>query len=141
MDNFLIFASLFTGESCLFLDTVLGILADLRVPVALNKLEGLGTMVGLGILIDTARLELQLPLDSLVHLRRSVASWLGRRSGSRLELESLRGHLAHVVVVAELGRIFLRQLFALMAEASRRHYLVHLDSVAQADLVWCDCFR
>ena len=69
LDDLLIFASPFTDEGHLFLDTVLGILADLRVPVALNKLEGLCTTVGLGILIDTARLGLQLPLDKLARLR------------------------------------------------------------------------
>ena len=97
-------------------------------------------MVGLGIFIDTAWLELRLPLDNLAHLRRLVASWFGRRSGHRLELDSLHGHLSHVAVVAKPGRSFLRQLFALMANASRRHYLVHSDSLTQADLAWWDCF-
>ena len=45
LDDFLIFASPFTDEGRLFLDTVLGILADLRVPVTLKELEGPGTMV------------------------------------------------------------------------------------------------
>ena len=91
LDDFLTFASLFTVEGGLFLDTVLGILADLQVPVALNELEGPGTMVGLGILIDTARRGLRLPLDKLARLRRSIASWLGGRYGCCLELESLHG--------------------------------------------------
>ena len=55
LDDFLIFAFPFTDEGRLFLDMVLGTLADLRVPVARNKLEGPDTMVTfLGILIDTA---------------------------------------------------------------------------------------
>ena len=133
LDDFMIFASLFTEEGHLFLNTVLGTLADLRVPVALNKLEGVGTMVGLGILIDNA-------LDKLACLRHSVASWLGRRFGHRLEMESLLGDLSHTAVVAKPGRIFLWQLFSLMAEASRGAHSVHLDLVAQTDSAWWDCF-
>ena len=109
--------------------------------VTLNKLEGLGTTVSFwGILIHTAQLELWLPLHKLARLRRLVASWLGRRSGHRLELESLLRLLSHTAVVVNPGRIFLWQLFALMAKASRRHYFVDLDSVARADLAWLDCF-
>ena len=79
LDDFLIFASPFADEGRLLLDTVLGMLADLRVPVALNKLEGPDTTVTfLGIVIDTARMELRLPLDKLTRLRRLVASWLAK---------------------------------------------------------------
>ena len=50
----MIFVSPFTDEGRLFLDTVLWILADLQVPVALSNLEGPGTTISfLGILIDT----------------------------------------------------------------------------------------
>ena len=85
-------------------------------------------------------MELRLPLDKLARLRRLVSSWLGRRSGRRVELESLLGHLSHVAIVVRPGRVFLQQLFALMARASGRHYFVNLDLVARADLAWWDCF-
>ena len=118
-----------------------GFWQTLGVPVAMNKLEGPCTTVSfLGILVDTPQLELQLPLDNLACMRRLVVSWLGRRFGHHLELESVLGHLFHAAVVVKLGRIFLRQLFALMAKASRRHCFVHLDLVALTNLVWWDCF-
>ena len=61
LDDFFIFASPFTDEGCLFFDTMLRILADVQVLVASNKLEGPSTTVTfLGIIINTARLELRL---------------------------------------------------------------------------------
>ena len=87
----------------MFLDTTLGVLADFQVLVALYKLEGPSTTVTfLGILIDTARLKLRVPLDKLARLRQLVASWLGKSSGRRLDLESLLGHLSHATVVVKL---------------------------------------
>ena len=59
LDGFLILVSSFTDEGRLFLDIALGVLEDLRVLVSLDKLERPSTTVTfLGILIDTARLEL-----------------------------------------------------------------------------------
>ena len=108
---------------------------DLRLPTALNKLEGPSTtMTFLRSLIDTARLELRLPLDKLVRLRALIGSWLGRRSGNCSDLELLLGHLSHAAVVVKLGRIFLWQLFSQMAKGSKRPYFMHLDLVARAEL-------
>ena len=75
----MIFASPFTDEGSLFLETALGVLADLQVSVSLDKLEGPSTTVTfLGILIETARLALWLPLDKGARLRRLVAAgWEG----------------------------------------------------------------
>ena len=141
LDDFLIFGSPFSDEGQSFLRIALSVLADLGVPVSLPKLEGPSTSVTfLGILIDTARMELRLPLDKLSRLRDLVARWRGRRSGSRSECESLLGHLSHAAVVIKPGRIFLRHLFSLMARVSMRHHYVHLDVMARADLAWWDCF-
>ena len=141
LDDFLLFGSPFSGEGGAFLRITLEVFASLGVPVAVSKLEGPSTTVTfLGIVIDTARLKLRLPSDKLARLRLLVASWLGRRSGRRADLESLLGHLSHAAVVVRPGRIFLRHLFSLMAKVSRRHYFVHLDVVARADLAWWDCF-
>ena len=85
-------------------------------------------------------MELRLPHDKLLRLKSLVANWLGRRSGRRLEVESLLGHLSHAAVVVKPGRIFLRHLFSLMARVAMGHHFVHLDAMARADLAWWDCF-
>ena len=141
LDDFLFFGSPFTDEGGRFLSIALEVLAELGVPVSMDKLEGPSTTVTfLGILVDTVRLELRLPDDKLSRLRALVSGWLGRRSGRRSELESLLGHLSHAAVVVRPGRIFLRQLFSVMSRASKRHHFVHLDTVAKADLAWWNCF-
>ena len=69
-------------------------------------------------------------------MRGQVAYWQGRRSGSRSDLESLLGYLSHAATIIKPGRIFLRHLFSLLSRVRARHYHVHLDSIAKADLSW-----
>ena len=62
LDDFLLFGSPFTSEGGAFLCITLEVFASLGVPVAVSKLEGDSTMViFLGIVIDTAPLELRIP--------------------------------------------------------------------------------
>ena len=94
----------FVGKGQSFLRITLSVLADLGVPVSLPKLEGPSTSVTfLGILINTARMELHLLLDKLSRLRDLVTRWRGRRLGSRSECKSLLGHLSHAAVVINLA--------------------------------------
>ena len=141
LDDFLLFGSPLSDEGSRALTTALRTLAELRIPVSLPKLEGPSTTVTfLGIILDSARLELRLPPDKVERIRGLVRSWLGRRSGRRSDLESLLGHLSHAAVVVKPGHIFLRQLFSLLAKVEGRHHFVHLNAVAKADLAWWDCF-
>ena len=100
---------LFTKEVHSALHIVMNILAKLQVPVSFPKLEGpctTNTISLLGILIDTACMELQLPHERVFRLRSLVASMLGRRSGQRSEVELLPGHLSHTAVFVTLGKLF-----------------------------------
>ena len=135
------FGSPGSGEASSALRLALGLLADLGIPVSLPKLEGPSTTVTfLGIVIDSERMELRLPLEKVERIRAMVSRWLGRRSCCHSELKSLLGHLSHAAVVVQPGRIFLRHLFSLLAKVDVRHYFIHLDAVAKADLAWWDCF-
>ena len=70
------------------------LLRMLGVPVAPQKIEGPATTVtSVGIVVDTARFELRLPVDKVEHVRELVRSWGGRHSGRYREFESLLGHL------------------------------------------------
>ena len=114
LDDLLIFCFPFSEEGRLFRHTALEVLADLNVPVAILKLEGHSTSITfLGILIDTERLELRLPLEKLGRLRSLVSSWLSRWSGNRSKFESLLCHLSQAAIVLRPGRIFLRHLFTI----------------------------
>ena len=66
LDDFLLFGSPLSDEGSWALTTALGTLAELRIPVSLPKLEGPSTTVTfLGIVLDSARLELSLPPDKV----------------------------------------------------------------------------
>ena len=116
-------------------------MAELRIPVSLPKLEGPSTTVTfLAIVLDSARLDLRLSPDKVERIRGLVCSWLGRRFGRWSDLETLLGYLSYAAVVVKPGRIFLWQLFSLLAKVEGRHHFVYLNAVAKVDLVWWDCF-
>jgi hypothetical protein len=70
------------------------ILADLGIPLAMEKLEGPSQcMTFLGIEIDTASGQLRLPAEKLSRLKARLAQWATRRSCQRRHLESLVGTL------------------------------------------------
>lgn len=141
LDDFLLFGTPFSREAQSFLYIALSTLKELGVLVAFPKFEGPHTSVTfLGILIYTARMELRFPSDKLHRLQGLVASCQHRCSLSRADLESLLGHLLHATMVIRPGRTFLRHMFSLMARATSRHFYVHLDATARADLAWWHCF-
>ena len=114
---------------------------ELGVPVASHKTEGPATCVTfLGIVIDTHRFQVRLPEDKLTRLKALVQEWHSKRGCSRRELESLLGHLSHAASVVRPGRLFLRQLFALLPAAPRPHHHLRLNLAARADLHWWEFF-
>jgi len=94
------------------------------VPVSSHKTEGPACIItSLDIEIDVIAGELRLPQDKLRRLVEQLASWHGKKSTTRKELEVLIGHLCHAAIVVHLGRIFLRELFALLHVAKLPHLL------------------
>ena len=138
LDDFLFFSP---PASSLPLAQALHKLQELGVPVATHKIEGPATqIVFLGIIVDTSKFELRLPLAKLQHLQSILETWSTRRSGPRREFESLLGHLAHAATVVRQGRTFLRQSFTVLARARRHYHHVHLDGIVRADLLWWKYF-
>ena len=97
-------------------------------------------MTFLGILIDTARLELRLPQDKLSCLQALILEWTGKRACHRKELELFIGHLSHAATVVRQGRTFLRELFAILKVARSPAYFVRLNQEVKADIQWWHCF-
>ena len=94
----------------------------------------------LGILIDTYRCELRLPLEKLEFTRNLVSIWKRRRSGKAADFKSFLGHLSHAATVIRQGRTFLRHAFEILAGAPFRQHFVHLDVELRADLIWWEQF-
>ena len=140
LDDFLFFIPT-AQEGEVNLPRILNVFSSLGVPVATHKIEGPATQVTfLGVIVDTARFELRLPLDKLEYTRSLVRSWRGRRSGRYKEFESLLGHLSHAATVIRQGRIFLRHLFTVLKAARSTGHFVHLDTTSRADLLWWEYF-
>ena len=91
---------------------MLEVLKQLGFPIAPVKLEGPTTrLVFLGFELDTLAMEVRLPQDKLAELKELVHQWVGRRSCSVKDLESLIGKFGHAVQVVVPGKMFLQWLF------------------------------
>ena len=73
----------------------------------------------LGIDVDSVEMELQLPNDKLLKLVSQLKMYLRKRKATRLELEGLRGVLAHCCKVMHGGRAFSRRVYDLIASAKK----------------------
>ena len=110
---------------------------ELGVPVADHKTEGPSTRVTfLGFVIDTRAFQISLPDDKLDRLQETIALWQGRRGCTRRELESLLGRLSHAAFAIRPGRLFLRQLFALLPCAPQPYHHIRFNLAIRADLLW-----
>lgn len=113
----------------------------LGLPVAEDKLEGRDTQLTfLGLELDTITMEIRLPSEKLVTLQALIMSWLGRRSCSKRELESLVGSLSHAAQVVRCGKTFLRHTFELLAAVQKAHHFIRLNTSFKSDLQWWDMF-
>ena len=110
IDDFLLMARTF--RLCLTdRDKLLGMLDKLGLPYSLPKLEGPATSMNfLGIKLDSVTMTLSLDEDKLIDLRKTLADWMARTTGSRHELQSLCGVLNFASSVVRSGRIFFRRI-------------------------------
>ena len=93
-------------------------------------------MTFLGFVIDTRAFQISLPDDKLDRLQETIALWQGRRGCTRRGLESLLGRLSHAAFAIRPGRLFLRQLFALLPCAPQPYHHIRFNLAIQADLSW-----
>ena len=113
----------------------------MNAPVATHKTAGPATVTPfLGILIDTARMELRLPPEKVQRLRSLARMWSNKSSSTRKDLEHFLGHLSHSATVIRSGRTFLRQLFMLMSTIYQPHHHAWLNQAVRADIKWCETF-
>ena len=141
LDDFLFIGAPESSEASNAKIWATSVFEEMGAPIATHKTEGPSTCVTfLGIEIDTQHFQVRLPSDKLTRLKVLVRDWRDKRVSSRRELESLLGHLSHAASVVRPGRLFLRQLFALLPTAPRPHHHVRLNLDARADLRWWEFF-
>lgn len=141
LDDFLFLEAATSGGAAQSLARVLRIFHVLGIPIANHKTEGPATvLVFLGILIDSHKFELRLPIDKLKRLQATLRQWINKKVCTRKDLESLLGHLSHAATVVRQGRTFLRQLFPLLSLNRASHHFIRLNAGARADLLWWSTF-
>ena len=106
-----------------------------------SKWEGpTSNLIFLGIELDVANLVLRLPEEKLQELSELVAQWVGKKCGTKKELESLAGKLQHACKVVRPGRCFLRRVYALIAVADHKRAMLRLNRELRADIGWWHMF-
>ena len=137
LDDFLFVGPPGSQDAAIAGQVATAVFQDLGVPVAVHKTEGPATQVTfLGFQVDTLACQLRIPDDKLARLQNLVREWCNKHSCTRKELESLLGHLSHASIAVRPGRLYQRQLFALLSSASQPFHYVRFNCSARADIAW-----
>lgn len=141
LDDYLLIAPPNSNKGSEDLNLLLAVFERLRVPVAVEKLEGPACCITfLGIEIDTVAMVLRLPRTKLVELKSLVNEWMEKRSCVKRELQSLAGKLQHACKVVRPGRTFLRRMFELLRGVAKKRHFVRLNAAFRSDLRWWQLF-
>ena len=111
LDDFLAIGALASLECAQALAVLKSLYELLGLPVALAKLVGpVPCLDFLGFELDSEAMEIRLPQPKLAELRELIQSWLGRKSCTKKELQSLVGKLSHASRVIRPGKTFMRRI-------------------------------
>lgn len=89
-----------------------------------------------GVVINSARFTLSLPLEKLSVLLEGVAELLGRRKVGRKDLQRLVGRMQWAAKVVYGGRAFMRSLLDGLSTMYHPGHHVRVSSLMRADLRW-----
>ena len=132
LDDFLFFISPDSPEAFQVLQRVSSMLQWVNAPVATHKTAGPATVIPfLGILINTARMELCLPPEKVESLRSLTRMWSNKSSSTQKDLEHFLDHLSHAAMVIRPGRTFLRKLFMLTSTIHQPHHQTQLNQAVR----------
>ena len=122
-------------------DNVVRLCDHLGVPLAPENIIGPSqVLVFLGLEIDSVKMEIRLPEDKLVKIKRKVGEMMGKRKVLLQELLSLIGLLNFATKVVKPGRMFVRRLIDLSMSGTSLFHFVYLNQEAMADLDWWHVF-
>ena len=121
-------------------DRVRAFLAELGLPEAIDKAQPPASHVRwLGIQVDAANMTLSIPHDKVKAALEVVKKYIGAKSISKRQLQSLIGTLVHVAKCVEPARIFISRLLHALRGCGDRWYIRVTDDM-RADLQWFDEF-
>ena len=141
LDDFLVIGHPDSAECIANVTLLLSVFEQLGIPVAADKLEGPCQVIAfLGIELDTIQGITRLPSHKLEELQSLIATWVGRKSCLKRDLESLVGKLQHACKVVRPGQTFLRRMFELLHGVSKKHHHIRLNHAFRSDLMWWPTF-
>ena len=109
----------------------------LRVPLAIEKVEGPATSLEfLGITLDTTRMEVRLPDEKLARIKKMVRDWMDKRKATKRQILSLVGLLQHAAKLVRPGRIFVRRMYSVAAQVKEMDHFTRLNKGFRSDLFW-----
>ena len=94
----------------------------------------------LGILLDSSKWEMRLPVDKLAALQTDIQSWLECRQCTKRQLLSLVGSLSFAAKVVPPGRTFVRRLLDLAKSIPQLDTPFDLFKDARQDIKWWHTF-
>ena len=143
LDDFITWGPPLTEECQHNLSLLMALCKELDVPLAWDKLDGPSTtLIFLGILLDTIKLELRLPAEKLQRLQAMLEKWKVYKHCTKKDLESLVGYLQDASKVIRPGRTFTRWLIDLLKANHTRPSTSHirLNVQARSDILWWHTF-
>ena len=141
LDNFLIiglFHSPICGQS---LNHFMQLYDHFGIPLASEKIKGPATSLSfLGIMLDTARMEIRLPHGKLMRIQTTLEYWLKKKKATKRDILSLIGLLQHATKVVKCGRIFTAHMYATAAKLKEIPFFTRLNKDFMPDLAWWYAF-
>ena len=123
------------------LSTFQEVCRELGIPLAVEKVEGPSTsLTFLGIVLDTAHMEIRLPDEKLQRIQKDLVSWLGRKKATKKEILSLVGLLQHATKVVRCGRTFVSRMYWTAARVRELSFFVRLNRDFRSDVYWWHTF-
>lgn len=140
LDDFLTIGQPLTSECHYNLMIMKQVCPLVEVPLTTEKVEGPSTGLDfLGILLDTVRMEAQLPYDKLARLKAEVTSWLDKHKVTKCQVLSLVGLLQHAAKVVRAERKFVRCRYSVAAQVKELDHFTWLKRF-RSDLFWWHTF-
>ena len=137
LDDFLLIGPPESREASQAKEIATTVFGELGAPITSQKTEGPSLRITfLGLLVDTEAFQVRLPDEKLACLKQLIQDWQGRYNCTQKELESLLGHLSYAAMAVRPGRLFLHQLFGLLAHTSQPFSYIWLNRSTRADLSW-----
>ena len=135
LDDFF-FAGQAQSDSCkTLMGEFLVMCRELGVLIAQEKTEGHSTcLVFLGYLLDTLKLQIQIPDDKIQQLLELIRIALSRKKLTLKELQSLTGSQQFCAKAMPSARAFIRRMYAAMSSVKKAHHRIRLTNGIKDDL-------